>query len=350
MLRETLRLSFLASLAGSLILLTPFVFFPNPALGANETGGGSSGRGGDSQSTAWQFAYELNEVPSKPIIAPFKKLFPKCMDQVAGKQGFSQCQFQNLGIAPSAEHCRKSPGSCHNVGKAIDVGKVRCGHDFVKDPRKDHEFYNQLSKCFLTDPELGGKGKFQTVIYAHPEKKIMEEVKAKGASFIMKEDHADHIHIQWDCVTNAPENYKACGQQPPADGSSGSGTSGGSSGGGSSGGGMPSMPPMGGGMPSGGGAPNSAAPANPPPANAAPANPAPANPAQANPTTAAGVPTNDARTNATSAAGAAVNDSTVVGEGATNSVTPPKSPATVKTKNPKAPAAMAPPKRMRDNQ
>jgi hypothetical protein len=168
---------------------------------------GSSGSGGASDSGSnMQYASEFSSsATNKPIIAPFKETFDKCAhaasnpsydgSAVDASSSSGPCKFENLGIQPSAAHLATSPGSCHNIGKAIDVGKVDCGNG-VKDPRVDKVFYNGLSKCFLNDKTDGGTGKFQNAIYAYADKK---ETLPNGATITIKDDHTTHVHFDWDC-------------------------------------------------------------------------------------------------------------------------------------------------------
>ena len=161
-------------------------------VSADEAKTGSSGSG--SATPAMQTASELKT--SDPIVKPFQDNFDKCASQASGggdgsSSGGAGCTFENLGIQPSAAHLATSAGSCHNIGKAIDVGKVNCGGS-MKDPKTDHDFYNKVADCFADAPEVDGK-KFNKVIYDFADGNNPNVVKsAKG-------DHDQHIHIQWDC-------------------------------------------------------------------------------------------------------------------------------------------------------
>lgn len=194
-----------------------FMFFCLGVSGyaqANETGG--HGHGGSSGGEAAMVTVDtLHEsMPGEaPIIKPFQEMFDRCAQQAMGMPPNQnlKCQFQNMGVLPSKEHCSKNAGSCHNIGKAIDVGKIKCGDREIS-PKTAVNEYNKLAVCFLTDKEKSGQGKFNQVIYTLASPQFQAQVAAvpNGAKLVQKEEHEDHVHIQWDCENGDGLGRGAC--------------------------------------------------------------------------------------------------------------------------------------------
>jgi hypothetical protein len=177
---------------------------------ANETGRGSSG-GGSGGDAKMITASEILPHDGEPIVKPFQETFDRCVSEASGSLspgGSNRCKFQNMGIMPSKEHLATSPGSCHNIGKAIDVGKIDCGSS-KKDPQKDHAFFSKVAGCFAKTPAKDGK-EFTKVLYDFADGSDPKVAKSS------KGDHHDHIHIQWDCKTGDSSNFQSAAKKAGA--------------------------------------------------------------------------------------------------------------------------------------
>ena len=54
---------------------------------------------------------------------------------------------RHLGVQGDARHMRDNPGSCHNVGRAIDIGSLSCDND-----RSNDENLRTLASYFSANP------------------------------------------------------------------------------------------------------------------------------------------------------------------------------------------------------
>jgi hypothetical protein len=169
-----------------------------------------------------QSVFEMNFSPARieggiaPIIPSLQRGFDECARQVTGHaDSRSPCAFENLGVLPTKSHCKTDSLSCHALGRAVDIGSIRCGNSRIE-PSRHRKQYNDFVKCLMLEVNYGDLQQIELVIYAHASEHLQNIIKSqvREGELLKGESEAVHLHLQLKCSKpSEPPRHVCSGSQ-----------------------------------------------------------------------------------------------------------------------------------------